>query len=286
MSSPNDAAQSEPVSDTDKKSPKIITLAFDIERSGGRAQDETFAIGASVVDEDGKELGSLCLKGYFPGLTKFEPRCWDEFWSKNAEILKTLENDDDLFQDGTGDLAIPQEVMKNAPAELKHSSWPRRAIEGFHAFRTHWELKAKAEGWKLETVSDNKVYDGGFINDLYAKYMVGDGSTVMPLPYSASDEPPAYKKFRETHSEQRGLLIAVDPESVGKRGQSLSNRVEELFDCSSVQNVHPHDHNPAHDAYSIAREAVILNGIAGGRIQLRTSQMSDSEDDDGGHFRV
>ena len=247
---------------------KVIVLAFDIERSGGRAQDETFAIGASVVGENGMEMGSLCLKGYFPGYTKFEKRTWDEFWSKNKEILETLKADNSLFQDGTGALAIPEEDIASTPEGLKHQCWHGRAIEAFHEFRKKWELKAKAMGWKLETVSDNKVYDGGFINDLYAKYMVGDGSKVMPLPYSASDEPPAYKKFRETHSEQRGLLFAIDPTYKG----SLSKRVEELYDCTAIHDVHPHDHNPAHDAYSIAREAVILNGIRDRRISLRSIQ--------------
>ena len=31
---------------------KVIVLAFDIERSGGRACDDTMAIGVSVVDEE------------------------------------------------------------------------------------------------------------------------------------------------------------------------------------------------------------------------------------------
>ena len=32
-----------------------LVLAFDIERSGGRAEHKTIAIGASVVDDDLKE---------------------------------------------------------------------------------------------------------------------------------------------------------------------------------------------------------------------------------------
>lgn len=242
---------------------KVIDLAFDIEKSGGRAQDPIIAIGVAVVDEDGTELGSLCLKGYFPGVTQFEQRTWDEFWSKNQEILETLKNDDFLFDDDVG------EYSNRMSDEKKHEVWPKLAIEKFHDFRKMWELRAKQNGWKIETVSDNKVYDGGFINDLYAKYLVGDGTKAMPLPYSANDEPPQYKKFRETHSEQRGLLMAIDPESVTRRGQSLSKRVEEVYDCSAIKNVYDHDHNPAHDAYSIAREAQILNGICAGRIQLK-----------------
>lgn len=234
-------------------------LAFDIECAGGRAQDEVIAIGASVVNEDGVELDSLCLKGYFPGLTKFEQRTWDQFWSKNEDVLNTLV------------AHAPDKKGSDETAEA-HKEWPKWAILEFHKFREKWELSAKREGAKLETVSDNKIFDGGFINDMYAKYLVGDGAFVMPLPYSASDQPPQYKALRETHSEQRGLLIAVDPTYLSKKGVSLSAHVEELYDCSALKSEHEHDHNPAHDAYSIAREAQILNGIEAGRIKLRAEK--------------
>ena len=248
--------------DANKKQKKTIVLAFDIERSGGRAKDETFAIGASVVDEDGSELDSLCLKGYFPEHTKFEKRCWDEFWSKNEEMLKTLEFD------------RADELAPHSNSKTKHNCWPQWAIGEFHDFRKKWEKEAKERGWSLELASDNKVYDGGYINLLIEEYLMDpfceEVDKVMPLPYSASDDPPAYKKFRETHSEQRGVLFVIDPTL--EKGRSCSARIEELYNCAGIKCVHEHDHNPAHDAYSIAREAQILNAIRDGRVALHTTK--------------
>ena len=241
--------------------PKTIVLAFSILSSGSRACDETIGIGASVVDECGRELDSLCLKGYFPGLTKFEQRTWDEFYSKKEE-MKTLAADD-LSK-------LSSEQMQEA-----YKAWPKLAIMDFHAFRVKWEQKARAEGWKLELVADNKMHDGGFINNLYAKYLVEDGSKIMPLPYSASDEPPVYKPFRETYAQQRGLLIAIDPASIMRRGQSMSKRIEMLFDCTMIRKAYVFDSNPAHNAYCTAREAVILNGIRKGHIKISSGYSSE-----------
>lgn len=43
-----------------------LVLAFDIERSGTTVEYETIAIGASVVDENLKELDNFLYLNYYP----------------------------------------------------------------------------------------------------------------------------------------------------------------------------------------------------------------------------
>ena len=67
-----------------------IVLAFDIERSDTFDCHNTIGIGACVVDENLKELDSLLLEGFIPTFVDFEPRCWEQFWSKNQNKLMKL----------------------------------------------------------------------------------------------------------------------------------------------------------------------------------------------------
>jgi hypothetical protein len=211
---------------------KSLVLAFDIERSGATNKYDTIAIGASVVDGDLNELDTLFLPAYYPDDTTFEKRCWDEFWSKNKDKLELLK------YNGSLDYFERQEEM----------------IEEFQAFRRKWETYAAENNMKLELVADNNVYDGGFINQLIEAY-----TNDLPIPYTASTK--KYSAFWETHSEQRGLLFAIDP--TYNKSWGFSNRIAELYNLPKP--VKAHDHNPANDAYSIAYDQQVLLGIRNGK---------------------
>lgn len=218
-----------------------IVLAFDIERSGGRVMDDTIAIGASVVDEHFHELDFLFLPAYYPQNTrcptKFEPRCWNEFWVKHQPTLATLEY----------------------KGQLSKHQREEEMIKEFHAFRAKWEAYADAKGIEYLLVSDNPIFDGGFINDLLYKHM----PNVLPIPYRASTQ--KYDSFLDTHSEQRGLLFSVDPSHTKNWG--VTRRIGEIYDVPAVKK--RHDHNPANDAYTIAHEQQVLFAIQEGRIQRK-----------------
>ena len=123
---------------------KQIVLAFDIERSGGTAEYETIGIGASVVSSELEELDSIFLPNYYPGITKFEPKCWNEFWCKFPEKLEILKYD----------------------GPLSSQEREKEVITKFQEFRKKWEIYAKENGFSYYIVSDNNIYDGGFINDM------------------------------------------------------------------------------------------------------------------------
>lgn len=154
-----------------------IVLAFDIERSGATGEYETLAIGASVVDNEYKELDRYYCNCYFPKETKFEPRCWDQFWSKNLDALEYIKY--------TGDKTKTERE--------------REMIEGFQNFRAKWEKYAEDNKQEYYLVSDNNVYDGGFINELIYKYM----PETLPIPYYASNK--SYESFFESHSMAKGF---------------------------------------------------------------------------------
>lgn len=213
------------------------TLAFDIERAGATDQYDTIGIGCSVVDNNFNELDSLFLAGYFPKETKFETRCWDQFWSKNQETLKLLEY--------TGGLNYQQRQSEMTLL--------------FQEFRKKWERIAKEEGHDLNLVSDNNVYDGGFMNLMINKYI----PDVLPIPYTATTQ--EYESFFETTSELKGLLSAVNPNFKGEWG--LLKKVGELYDLPVSKK--QHNHNPADDAYTVAFEHQIVLGIRDGKIKRK-----------------
>ena len=220
-----------------------LVLAFDIERTGPSIQDRTIAIGASVVDENLVELDSIFLPCYFEHDTKFDPQCWSDFWSKptNLKVLETLKY----------------------KGKLDRFEREAEMIKLFQAFRYKWEVYAEKFSLKFELVSDNNVFDGGFINQLIFTYLPKE----KPIPYSASTG--QYCSFWETHSQQRGLLLLVDPKFVQTKDWGYTEHINKLYNVPEKSKTH--DHNPVNDAYCIAFDQQILLGIRKGSIKKRTA---------------
>jgi hypothetical protein len=217
-----------------------IVLAFDIERSGATSEYETIAIGASVVNNNFEELDSLFLPGYFDDSSKtptsFEKRCWEEFWSKNPDTLKKLKYS----------------------GNLSKNERQKEMIEEFQLFRNKWETYASENKMNFALVSDNNVYDGGFINELICKH-----TDYLPIPFSTKRE---YSSFFETFSQQKGLLMVVDPSF--KSDWGLSDRISKLYDLPKPKK--EHTHLPSDDAYTIAYDQQVLFGIRDGKIKRLT----------------
>jgi len=213
------------------------TLAFDIERSGCTKQYDTIGIGASVVDSDFNELDSIFLPGYFPKETKFEKRCWDEFWIKNQESLKGLEY----------------------KGVLSYKERQREMIFQFQEFRKKWEKKALIDGCTLDLVSDGCIYDAGFINEMIFEHL----PNVLPLPYSASTQ--EFSPFYDTTSEIKGILCFICPSFRDDRG--YYKKLGELYNLPNFEK--KHDHNPAHDAFTIAVEHQVVLNISNKKITLK-----------------
>jgi hypothetical protein len=224
---------------------KTVTLAFDIERTGAKPDNETIAIGISVVDENLKQLDSLLLKGYierpmpngeatFDNAPRgFEPRSWIEFWHDKREHLKSL-----------------------TVYDIDYETSQQHMIIRFQEFRKKWEYRAEQEGFNLEVCSDNPVYDCWFINEMICKYV----PEYHPLPYMARCI--KYKPLWDTDSMLRGVIAVSNPKFKGPWG--LSDHIR------SIYKVNPedigYDHMPHHDAYNIACDAQIVLGIREGRI--------------------
>lgn len=221
---------------------KTYVLAIDIERSGARYEHDTVGIGAVVVDGDLKQLDSLLLKGYVPNETKFEQRCMSEFWSNHPETLEMLTYD----------------------GELSKVEREKEMIELLQEFRAKWEGIAEEDGAKLELVTDNNVYNGGYVNKL-----INDHTEDLPIPYNTQRK---YSPFWETHAEQRGLLMAIDSSFEDDWG--LYEKINQLYeDLPEIEKTD--DHNPVTDAYAIACEQQILLGIRERKYKLKNPRKAD-----------
>ncbi len=221
---------------------KFYVLAFDIERSGGTATYETMAIGAAVLNQDYELQDSYYYSCYVPGETKFEERCWNEFWSKNEDILKQLENN--RMKGGT------YSKDNYCPPDQLHPTM----VVYFVEFVQKWESLAKEKGIKLHRVCDNSPYDVSFLNDeIYNVYK----DKLNPFPYHLYDKS-KYGSLWETHSMMRGFLNGVDPSF--KKDWGYSKRMKELYPKLPECDV-KHDHMPQHDAQTIAHEFIWLERI-------------------------
>lgn len=214
-----------------------LILAFDIEKSGASVFDDIIGLGAVVMNEQYEIVDSLLIKGYYPDHTKFEERCWNEFWSKNIDQLKVIECD---------------------PLVDDYNRREINMVTQFRQFRIKWENYCTDNNFKLELVSDNKVFDGGHFN-----YLISKLSEDLPMPFSAGSQ--RYSSFWETHSELRGFLMAVCPEFDSDWG--FINKLAELYHLPPKKV--DHDHNPVNDAYNIAYEHMVLLNIKNGRVSRR-----------------
>lgn len=209
-----------------------IVLAFDIERSGCADKNNTIALGACVMNERFEELDRYFYKSYVPKETVFEERCFTQFWSKHLNVLETLKCEEGKSQ-------------HDAEYEM---------IVGFQEFRQKYEKYAEENGYEFYLVTDNNVYDGGFVNELIFKYLPAS----LPIPYTAGKK--EYESFFETHSIEKGVLLA---NGVNK-DWGLFDEIKKLYKVPECKVFH--DHNPANDAHTIAFEMHVMLQIGSGII--------------------
>lgn len=206
-----------------------LILAFDIERSGGRSEHNTIALGAVIIDETYRKLDTFLFKGYVKGSVNFEDKCWDEFWSKHTNILEGLS----------------AEEKYNDMSECE-----ARMIESFQKFRSGWETTAKQFNATLTLVSDNVIFDGGYVNEMINKYTAD-----LPIPYSAARLSKGNQKYAgivDVGDIERGMLMVLDPNN--KLPGRKPARLESLYNFSKtpIDSTIHHDHTPDNDAYTIA----------------------------------
>lgn len=102
-----DPSSSVSLSPSEQQLPKRLYYAFDVETTGGNlANDLCFAVGwaygfdASSIQKGGasfnmKEDVSLDWKTFWTN-KGLETRCYDEFWSKNLDVLNRLQDKDQM----------------------------------------------------------------------------------------------------------------------------------------------------------------------------------------------
>lgn len=211
---------------------KTLVLAFDIESAG--ANHDVIGLGICVLDDQLTVHDKRLWPAYFPGVTQFEPRCKQEFWNDHTDVLERL-----VYQ-GTG-----------SPEHCR-----AKMITEFWETRQHWETYATEQGYCFQLACDSSVFDAAELNKLAERHL----PNTKPMPYNTFDK---YCNLYETFNMQRGFLMAVDPTFTEE--YDLNTRIKELFNLPhpAVQA----NHCPENDAYVIAYDLHMLNGIREGRYQ-------------------
>lgn len=217
--------------------PELLVLAVDIERTGASEREQTFAIGASVVNADYTELDSLLLVIWPEGEVQWEERCWNEFWSKNQNILDKLKAVAAMQQTSTKRVGL-----KALEAGMIHD---------FVEFVAKHQTAAKEQGLELLITTDNAAFDFHWINHLIGKHLQGQCN---PLPYRFDNH--RYGDVADMSNEMAGMLRVLDAAAVnnGMRLHDLGAKHGLVFPHGYMQAMasKQHDHMPDNDAFTIA----------------------------------
>ena len=215
----------------------VVILAYDIERSGPRRSDDTIAIGAVIMDGTTAQLlGTFFAAGYIKSVTRFDERCWAEFWVHHPKALEQL-----VY---TGPLSFHKRQQE--------------MIVKFQAFRSRAEHLARVRRVELALVTDTQVFDTGCLNQMIERH-----TRDLPLPYRVSDQ--QYSTIWNVFSMQRAAVMLVDPLFKGCRG--FARRLSELYNVPA--SPFQHNHVPDKDAAHIAYDFWVLRQIALGHIARR-----------------
>jgi hypothetical protein len=209
--------------------PKLLVLAVDIERTGASKREQTFAIGASVVNASYTELDSLLLAIWPEGEVQWEERCWNEFWSKNQNILDKLK----------AEAAKQQTSTKRVGLKALEAGMIRDLVE----FIAKHQSAAKEQGLKLLITTDNAAFDFHWINHLIGKHLQGQYN---PLPYRFDNQ--RYGDVADMSNEMAGMKRVLQAAAVKNGMHEMVLPHGYMQAMASKQ----HDHMPDNDAFTIA----------------------------------
>jgi hypothetical protein len=246
-----------------RPTPKILTLAYDIERTGAPDGCRVIAIGASVIDETFTERDTFLAACFKPNEALFEWRCVHEFWlgTQLQELAQRRSNAE--IAAGTNASDTPMHILEKlaalSPGNTQDEA-ERIAIDGFVAFCIKWETKAREENATLMRCSDNAPFDTTWINKLLAKYR----PDILPLPYEFSTG--KYARHYDVHQMQLGFLGRQNAELITKYW-GCGNAIEALWEVPPKTK--QHTHMPDEDAYTIAFDLQVVVAAARGTLAER-----------------
>lgn len=163
------------------KEQKRFILAIDIERQGGDFDYGILAIGVCFGEEDGTILKTAMFAKPVPGVEEFDKKCWDDFWSKNQDVLV------EIGKHGT-DNHIQKFREWLAALEIEYGPFGRKHQDSV----------------KLKLASDNPAYDLGHIMVEFNKIGIPRGVAECFDDYVPTDDP---------SEQERGLTKAERAEA-------------------------------------------------------------------------
>jgi len=209
------------------KKPELGVIAIDIEKTGCRDEndDPMFAVGIATAPIDATSIDQVFSFSVALNLQKpesmnwsdfwkekgYEERCWDEFWSKNENIL-------DLLQD-------PIRILQYDSRELV-ALWINNTL-----------MVCERMYEKTIVVTDTTLFDTVCVGSELKRY------NFIPLNFTRKGE---YRSGVEVDSYIAGLFKISDPCDWKLMGDVNQKYIDPLL-LGKVE----HDHHPENDAKSI-----------------------------------
>lgn len=213
-----------------------LIVAIDIETSG--PVDDLISVGMAAVKSIGssyKPIKYFRFGCYLPNITKFDSKCYNEFWFDKQDLLATFQ-----YMGKSTDLAG---VYGECISQLRN-------------FLKSMEELAKETNLWYVLVSDNPSFDIGFLNRIIGTYNLGNTLNYM----QGADN---YLNIRDVFSMQRGLLLAEVP--LWDEEFGCTKRMKKLFNTEGLQYpefpFESDTHDPTYDALQIALDYVALRII-------------------------
>ncbi len=252
----------------------VWALAIDIETAGENPQHHgIIGIGAAIVSEEDHSIvehfvaGNYAEQGPWNRSTDFDQRCKSEFWhmgdnqpdteEEHEEASKKRKILDVLKRPGYKVSATSDETR------MKENEGEHAMIYSLMVWRACMETLAKERKVTLMYCFDTIGFDCYWINYLINKYLP---LSAKPMPYKAVDG--RWGTSWETSSMMFGLIAQVDPDWVLEHQHGYGKKLAKHWVIPEFEV--EHDHNPAHDAATIAFDFMVCRAIVRGEIPLRS----------------
>lgn len=240
----------------------IHVLAYDLERTGSTGTSRVIGIGASVVDENFKELKTYLGACFKPNEALFEWSCVEEFYFGTE--LREL----DALRKGAASPVVSftprnmlDELKKKTPSSARtQDDAERLALDGFVEFVRTAEQAALDAGATFIICSDCTVSDTHWINKLLEKYR----PDLHPLPFSFLTD--QWAPHFDVGQVQKGFLTQLNPNWI-TQGKRSTETIEKYWKVPA--KLKQHTHMPDSDAYTIAFDMQAVIACSNKRIPMK-----------------
>lgn len=202
----------------------MFYFAIDIEATGQfLTKNAMIAFGCTLMNEKSEEVDNFVGFMKVPEGRGWETRCVEEFWSKQQETLKYIED---------------------------RSEEPEKVMLNFAEWLDKIDLKYGSE---MVVLSDNGGYDYAWI-DTYLSEFTTRPSIYYRLKCINTEKEYGFRRTWDTNSVYHGAL------TIKRKGEYVQWSLEKELGCQNDK--WNNDHNPLNDARNIAANYIMFTDMS------------------------